>query len=520
MEAEHGAAGEEGLALPLTLLALMIVTASCLVVVGVAVAQTVATDVNRAYVSALPMAEAGLELVKAQLATQPALVTTATGTPPLPTAPADQRSWALARFEEARTAGTLVAVPGGSALGLRPRDDQGKPAMTVLGVGESAGGRTRIRVVALDIEGWPGAGPTATPSPSATPSPTPSPSPTATPSPSPSPTPTGGSFTVNRAILTAGNLTMASNAVISSGGVHANGNFAAVLTTVVNPATASGTRTGCNGITCGPASGGSGVPAMTLPDIRARNYWDRFATTTAGWYDLCTGQVRLPAVTGPCTGTVTAPGGWAWTASSRTWTLGGNQILSGVYYAHEASIRVTGAVSGNAAFLASRAPGVATSGNITVAANLANAPLGPAYPTELRKVGLIADRDLLLDTNLAITCGGAGPVLLAAGEQISALGNASICAALLALDNQYWGGATNTAGSPVSSNRVEGNAVVSYDGSLGAIPFPTAVAPTPTPSPSPSPSPTPSPSPSPSPSPLPSPIPPASVSGYRNWREL
>jgi len=420
------AAGEEGFALVGVLLALLVMTGLAVLFQVAAVAEIRVTDRQRAQVSALPAAEAGAELVAARVIENRAVVTAGPGgaqhqlTGGL--SDAQQRQWAIDQYYLAKASGGVTAVPGGTTYGLRPVvAATTTPADVIFGVGEV---NDVLRVVRMDI--------------------------------------TPAAFTPPRAVSTHLDLNVRDTAVVrgSVGGVHANRDLVLGSLSDAAPGTATRTRTCLSLAVCQPTPG-SGLPEVALPDLRARQYYDAYALATPGWYDLCPdGRFRRPSASGPCLGVIIAtPPVWSWTASSRTWLTAFTANISGVYYAHEASITLGDTSGGTATLLASR--GASTLGSVGNIRAGAASSLSPV----LGDLALLADRDLVLGPTSGVGC-RTRPQALVAGEQFLIDDVVAVCGAVVGLDNRYWGGPANTPGSPVAASRIGMAADVRYDGAL------------------------------------------------------
>ena len=399
---------DDGATLLTVMLAVVVLTGLVVAVTSMAVGQASFSRDSRDRSGAVHAADAGAEAVIAQVARTPTYATT-THTPCpgsstyhcLPDGLSDgqQREWALAQYREAETAGdaAVLPVPGGRAYGLRPvRAGTTTPLDLAFGVGRVGPGDGKVRVVRVRLEA------PVTP--------------------------------LDRALTAQGAVAVVNGASVS-GGLHTNANLSVVESAAAAP------------ITCGstPCPGGSAGTARVLPDVRARAYHLQGAGSAGAWYDLCPdGTVRGWASMGPCSGPRVPDPRWTWRPAHQRWTRAGAVGLSGVYYAHHTSIRVSGGGEGRATLLASRDP----AGNDPLQGNVwvdAAAVLTPYLPG----LGIVGDRDVCV-------CNGGGqgrvgsaalPAAVVAGEQLYVWGS-TVVGAVLALDNAWWGGPAETAGSP------------------------------------------------------------------------
>ncbi|MCZ3388579.1 MAG: hypothetical protein LH645_05535, partial [Actinomycetia bacterium] len=157
-----------------------------------------------------------------------------------------------------------------------------------------------------------------------------------------------------KAVLTGGNIdfsgSVAVNAVSGLGAdIHTNAGVTGIngSTSVSGTITAAGTVSSCGGGIAGGCQ--SSQPPQRVPVANPRAVYTDYATTTGQWYDLCNnGTVRLPASTGPCTGTQISASpyrSWYWTAGSSgqpgVWTLQNTGTsYPGVYYVYGANAQV------------------------------------------------------------------------------------------------------------------------------------------------------------------------------------
>lgn len=397
---------DDGVTLLSVMLAMVVLTGLVIALTTMVLGQTSFSRTSRDREGAVHAAEAGAEGVIAQVAATPTYATTTHAACPgsstyhcLPDGltDAEQRTWAVGQYDAAKAAGAVVPVPAGTAYGIRPvRAGTTNPLDVVFGIGQigAAGGEVRVVRVRLDA---------ATLIP------------------------------LSRALTVQGSVAVVNGAGVV-GGVHTNGQLTVVESTVGTPIT-------CGGSTC--PGGSAGTPSI-LPDVRARAYYAQGSGQADAWYDLCDGTIRRWSPAGPCTGPLAPAPGWAWAAAYRRWTHAGGTGLTGVYYAHQASVRVSGGGQGTATLLASRDP----AGNDPLQGNVwvdDGAVLTPYLPG----VGVIGDRDVCI-------CNGGGvgrvgspaqPAAVVAGEQFY-VWESTVVGAALALDNVWWGGPAETPNSP------------------------------------------------------------------------
>jgi len=150
--------------------------------------------------------------------------------------------------------------------------------------------------------------------------------------------------------------------------VHTNGNISGTANSncITGDVTASGSYNMAG--TVGSGSGGN-APLETIPVIDPRAIYNSNDVNadpynTSNWYDLCpdgTVKTKNTAVNAvPCTGSTTladtsvttvSPGyrGWMYSKSGNlvTWTMGfKNSPYSGIYYAYDSDVNVTGGTTG------------------------------------------------------------------------------------------------------------------------------------------------------------------------------
>ncbi len=430
---------ESGVALITALLAVIIVGAVAVVVTQTALTNVRATGAARDHQDALHNAEAGADLVVAQMNQNRDWNTGHDVDEVDINDPDAMRDWAI---EEALDAYDLVEdgdEPGPSAswedgefgIGLRPQVDD-EPIDEIYGVGIREGRGRQIRVVEYELTDLP--------------------------------------FTPGAAILTNGDLSIGNNGDISgvAGSVHSNANlFLENNITIEGTATASGDEcVANNGVEIGPDGNGpcqANTERRTIPDIRAHDFYELRHDHPDEWYDLCPtdGTVREPAADGaePCSGTTTSDT-QDWSFKNGTWDLANNATPEGVFYVDGADVEIANNVSMSEATLlvAGEQTGDGScdnrsSGNVEIKNNITIDPL-------LENLSIVADGDVLLKNNL----GGNGSVI--AGEQVEVKNNAKsgsgggggvIIARDCNLQSLY-------SSDLVKTNALKNNLELSYDG--------------------------------------------------------
>jgi hypothetical protein len=247
------------------------------------------------------------------------------------------------------------------------------------------------------------------------------------------------------AVASAAALTVDGNAMIAGlgGSAHSNGALTVEGTaTISGAATASGTFTRGAAATVGPSSGG-GRPTRALPVTDPRSY--RSLTQ----HDLCPDTtVRVTAAT-PCTGAIAGNGvvGWqGWTVSGSVWTMSAATATAGALYVYRGSARITSSPGTAAApWLLTliteslSVGGLPTNGDVTITGGSTIRPFTGG-------VGIVAHRDI------AISGASTHDGLVIVGEQVSLSGSTRVRGQILAT------GATSSATSPVTANRITGTA--------------------------------------------------------------
>ncbi|MBI3046964.1 MAG: hypothetical protein HYY76_01510 [Acidobacteria bacterium] len=269
------------------------------------------------------------------------------------------------------------------------------------------------------------------------------------------------------ALVTNGDLTINGNITVdgAEGSVHANGN----LTTngAGNSASISGDITASGSYTGSLAGATGGEPTVQVPSVEAsayRSYADYLLAST-GLFQCdnsagCSGGYAYGATIYDCTtgGTYCRDNyGFAYTTSGGTpkWSFL-NDLVNGTYYVEtDADINGPGNPSG----------GTPTPVNLTVIAEGSIAVSGNTFITP-------HTTELLFVTDVDLTIAGGvetgelsaqGQILV--HEQVSAGGSSAIAGQLI-IEN-----ATDTVGSPVSSNTIGGTVQITYDGGLGSATY-------------------------------------------------
>ena len=448
--------GDQGFSLVAVMMALLVISGLALVAVSVAAGQVTSSAQGRDREAALHAAEAGAERVLATLLTAPTYATSSSSPCPaagsgqwhcLPAGLTDtqQRAWALQQFRQAEAAAptdpasAAIAVPGGLALGIRPVSaGTTAPLPMVFGVAEVGGGSKQLRVVRLTLNDQ---GPRVT-----------------------------HGVVATRDLLVDNNATVGG----TTGSAHSNADlYVGATGGAIFQAPGTGTATGSvrpctSASSCAPGPG-SGALALDLPGLRAADLYPRQPPAAGSWFDLCPdGAAHAWSAAGPCDPSTIrpTPGAPAFTYNpgNQAWEIKDQLLTTTTYYVHHGSALLT-QIGGQVSVLASRDPTINDpgQGNVLVTnANVSNPSVTPALPG----IGIIADRDLRLDST--VTVGQpATPALLVAGEQLEIYNNSTLYGAALALDNTHRPTEPpHATGSPVPANRIDSNSRVTYDGNL------------------------------------------------------
>lgn len=270
-------------------------------------------------------------------------------------------------------------------------------------------------------------------------------------------------FKPGQAVLTSGNLDFSGSLTVNTlnpsypADIHSNMNITGTPSSVTVQGTVSSSGTNAMAGSCpaGITACTQGQPLERVPSVSPRSVYDKLATTTSNWFDLCPGgEVKVAAATGPCTGAlnVEQPSGgsfhgWSYTAGSASavpvWTLSrqsGTTTYPGVYYVYGADAQVGD--SGNDS----------TVWNITVLAEGAKGtdkPSGFSAPARCNKYGGNLDWKLFTIQNYV-----PGLIFNAEGT-LSGTANTSASAGFLwAGDNVNLHTSSNTLTGAVVSNNL------------------------------------------------------------------
>lgn len=201
-----------------------------------------------------------------------------------------------------------------------------------------------------------------------------------------------------QAVLTSGDLDFSGSVTVNTlnpsypADIHSNTDITggSGSLTVQGSISSSGSNDMVGACPAGVTACTEGEPLEKVPAVSPRSVYDKLATTTTDWYDLCpAGQIKSPSSLGPCQGTLLDSDGtfrgWEYTAGSTTtvprWTLvrqAGTTTYPGAYYVYGADAVVGD--NGNDA----------TVWNITVLAESAkgaDAPVGFSAPDRCNKYG-------------------------------------------------------------------------------------------------------------------------------------
>lgn len=436
---------ERGVALVVTLLVLLMLTASAMTLLAMSLSSSRSTAGSRDYEATLHAAESAADRIILEMVFDDDY-TTGEAYLPASSSAADQRAWATSAFLAALAdPSRVVQTDEAVAVGIRPTQ-AGVPMPTIFAVGRlQVGQREYLRVLRLDIQ--------------------------------------RGVYAPQHALLTQADLTLqgaggggsGSGISGSAGNAHSNGEIGANVTSVniSGTVTASGAITPVGGQSL-PANYAELQPSLLVPPVSAlRTYELRHdystyngGTYTGSWFDLCTGgHVRPPAPAGgaPCSHPTSLNGGsgnyrgWDWFAPQQRWTLNTSTLWSGVYYVHEAEARVQGTPAGTSLTVLAQAPsGNGAAGSITVTG-------GVQFVPHVQGLALLADRDIDISGTPALNTSG----LFLAGEQAEIGGNGTIRGAVIAADQSH-------VSSVVTGNLFIGSASLTYDATL-SVPLPGMV---------------------------------------------
>jgi hypothetical protein len=431
---------EDGVALIMALLGIVILSGLAIVFVSRSVNETRFSVVSRDFESAIHIAEAAADDQVRRLNADDLYVTRDKDSVEIvmdPLLVSDEEAWALDLLERMREAdGAWATTSGGEAYAVRPRDSEtGDPINMILAVGAVPSfdaANARVRVLKLQID--------------------------------------QDRFVPEHALLTDGELHFGGNAAIIVPGcetgtvedrertcvadVHTNQTFTSSGTASLIEGRVSQVEGQCpSPVTAvnGCVDGDDGVEAKPIPAFSARDFYNRTdvfnadpgepseAAQSVEWFDLCPDQtVRRPVGTTPCTGDPIWPDGvsstfrgWKWQANK--WQ--GSSIGAGVFYVYHADAKVTGSY-GTAqravSILVEQNPAApATSGSLDLSGN-------PKLQSAMQDVLFIVDADLdMQGTATAGSCGenpAAMSGFIGVGEQLKTQGTVELRGAIIVQD--------------------------------------------------------------------------------------
>jgi Tfp pilus assembly protein PilX len=264
-------------------------------------------------------------------------------------------------------------------------------------------------------------------------------------------------YKADHALATDGDLLVSGNPTITgtSGSVHSNNDLdISGSPSVSSTATASGTftATGSPTIGGGTASGASteGIPVVNVSDYKSSSQYvlgaDGIVRNGAGTI------LHDTSVSGNFRTSGSANKGWGYSAGPPVvWDLGDDLAFEGNYYV-EGSAEISNSGSSADPFDVT----IVAEGHITVGGNatLRNNKLG-TDPEEIQNIFLMAGTDIDLQGNISNAVQG----MIYAGEQIEISGNPTINGFILGADSA-------AADGEVTSNKVNGNPTITYNGDL------------------------------------------------------
>jgi hypothetical protein len=466
---------EDGIALVMALLGIVILSGLTVVFLGRATTETKVSATSRDHEATLHVAEAAADEQISRVNRLDAHVTVdRDGLPVTFSGAADERAWALGLLGSMRPDGVAgAASPAwletdrGQSYAVRPRDDAGEPLDLLFAVGavpsfDAPNPRIRVLKLQVDQDRW----------------------------------------VPRYALMTDGSLKFGGNAAIVVPGcdpsapvevreahcvadVHTNDEFtnsgsASTIQGRVSQSVGScpSAVTAVNG--CVDSS--DGVAAQPVPPFKARDFYNRGDVLRSDpegqsveWFDLCPpgkpaagATVRRPGAT-PCAPgsdlvwpTAENPGssfrGWSWQAGD--WR--GGAIGAGVFYVHHADAKVVGSdgtLQRAASILVEQDPANKTgSGSLDISGN-------PSIQAALPGVLLLADADLDMQGNAqAGTClaeprGFSG--FIGVGEQLKTMGTVNLRGAIIVRDHEDVHGLVKR-----NNDGVQGTMCLEYDASL------------------------------------------------------
>jgi hypothetical protein len=245
--------------------------------------------------------------------------------------------------------------------------------------------------------------------------------------------------TANAGLISGGQVLLTGDAIISNGGdVHANG----VLTLDGNSNVSGNASSGATVTTAGSAvvqgsiTSGTGLVSLSLNPLDYRNKTQ---------YDLCPdGTIRNTAAT-PCTGTLHSIGtglGWDWKFSQWERKGAGGEGLG--FFGHHVNVELKATWTG---FLVTNPQIV---GGLRVNGDVISNGNGNVNHTGLDSLAIVVGRDFISTGNTDIF----GDVMVM--EQASIQGNSWIRGQVTVISDGH------SAGSPVATTTVQGNAQIQY----------------------------------------------------------
>jgi hypothetical protein len=362
--------GQDGIAMPTAMLAMMIMLMLGGLFVAYAAPQQRATATSQSFETGLHVAETAVELALASLA-DPDQVNQPPEASGVPADRAGARAWAISQAQARVSAGcpNFERTAGGDGIAIVSTDDG-----AVYGVGflPNCENPRTTRVLRVSYATRPLV-------------------------------PLPASYT----FLTGGDIYFDhANSKLGTGGIHSNGNIYG------QPNVDAGTNFTASGTCTAPTCVG-GQPVVNIPNLTARSFWNvrnepAINPQNVPFYELCgDGTVRTSAADAgePCQGPTMAPPGTGWVFTSgsheRTWTWDRNSPPpDGIYYAYQANI-INRSNSGHANGVTFLAEASTTqmmsgqgkhSGSITFARNLSFMPAWPG-------IGAVADVDVIFLQN-------------------------------------------------------------------------------------------------------------------------
>jgi Tfp pilus assembly protein PilX/cytoskeletal protein CcmA (bactofilin family) len=255
----------------------------------------------------------------------------------------------------------------------------------------------------------------------------------------------------NPAILIDGDLDIRGNIHVegAEGNVHANGNLSigGAAADIIGDATATGTFTANLNWNAGGAQGG-GRDAITVPNITASDYLSHAD------YILTSGGVITygPAHPTNPNGGVCVCAGSGWSTSGGNWSVAGNSVMAGTFYA-QGSVTISGSPGKKGAEIALS---IISEGSIRITGTPKFTPENDA------KLQFVTNGDLHLGGNVDLDDPTAVEGQIFVREQLSISGNPEFQGRIL-VQNE------GSVFSDVQSNSISGNPTITYNGTLGVM---------------------------------------------------